>query len=179
MCRAVYRPRDAEHTVLHQVVSEHLEAFLRAAAEAGDGVGLPKFVERELLEFLACGVFERLARSTHDADRHILGVDRRGGLRPRGSQGADGNSEGASAGEQAPVVTGQLEALTVISEEVHRGEMERIERPDRRRERLERAGEDEGGEFHDAHSIQKLSDLVAVGAAEPAHVNPVPHLVLE
>jgi hypothetical protein len=34
----VYRPRDAEHTVLHQVVAEHLDAFLRAAVEAGDGV---------------------------------------------------------------------------------------------------------------------------------------------
>jgi hypothetical protein len=30
--RAVYRPRDAEHTVLHQVVAEHLEAFLGAVA---------------------------------------------------------------------------------------------------------------------------------------------------
>ena len=56
--RAVYRPRDAEHTVLHQVVAEHLEAFLRAAAEAGDGAGLPQFVEREFREFLTCGVFE-------------------------------------------------------------------------------------------------------------------------
>ena len=54
----VYRPRDAEHTVLHQVVSEHLDAFLRAAVEAGDGVGLPQFVEREVREFLTCGVFE-------------------------------------------------------------------------------------------------------------------------
>jgi hypothetical protein len=54
----VYRPRDAEHTVLHQVVALHLDAFLRAAAEAGDGVGLPQFVEREFREFLACGVFE-------------------------------------------------------------------------------------------------------------------------
>ncbi len=54
----VYRPRDAEHTVLHHVVAEHLEAFLRAAAEAGDGVGLPQFVEREFREFLLCGVFE-------------------------------------------------------------------------------------------------------------------------
>ena len=54
----VYRPRDAEHTVLHQVVDEHLEAFLREAAEAGQGVGLPQFVEREFREFLACGVFE-------------------------------------------------------------------------------------------------------------------------
>jgi transposase-like zinc-binding protein len=45
--RAVYRPRDAEHTVLHQVIALHLEAFLGAAAEAGDGAGLPQFVERE------------------------------------------------------------------------------------------------------------------------------------
>ena len=30
--RAVYRPRDAEHTVLHQVVAEHQEAFMRVAA---------------------------------------------------------------------------------------------------------------------------------------------------
>jgi hypothetical protein len=41
----VYRPRDAEHTVLHQVVALHLEAFLGAVAEAGDGAGLPQFVE--------------------------------------------------------------------------------------------------------------------------------------
>ena len=54
----MYRPRDAEHTVLHQVVAEHLEAFLDAVAEAGDGVGLPQFVEREFREFLLCGVFE-------------------------------------------------------------------------------------------------------------------------
>ncbi len=53
-----YRPRDAEHTVLHQVIREHLESFLRAAAEAGDGVGLPAFVEREFREFLTCGAFD-------------------------------------------------------------------------------------------------------------------------
>ncbi len=35
--RAVYRPRDAEHTVLHQVVAEHLEAFLEVVAAAGEG----------------------------------------------------------------------------------------------------------------------------------------------
>jgi hypothetical protein len=54
----VYRPRDAEHTVLHQVVAEHLEAFLDAVAAAGDGAGLPQFVEREFREFLTCGVVE-------------------------------------------------------------------------------------------------------------------------
>src|SRR3970282_1359375 len=54
----VYRPRDAEHTVLHQVIAEHLEAFLAAVAAAGDGAGLPQFVEREFREALTCGVFE-------------------------------------------------------------------------------------------------------------------------
>jgi hypothetical protein len=44
--------------VLHQVIGEHLEAFLRAAAEAGDGVGLPQFVEWEFRKFLTCGAFE-------------------------------------------------------------------------------------------------------------------------
>src|SRR5215470_17915205 len=56
--RAVYRPRNAEHTVLHQVIAEHLEVFLRRVAAAGDGAGLPQFVEREFREFLTCGVFE-------------------------------------------------------------------------------------------------------------------------
>ena len=50
--RGVYRPRDAEHAVLHQVIAEHLEVFLRAVAEAGDGAGLPQFVERDFPEFL-------------------------------------------------------------------------------------------------------------------------------
>ncbi|MBF8288004.1 MAG: hypothetical protein HW381_1112, partial [Candidatus Rokubacteria bacterium] len=54
----MYRPRDAEHTVLHQVVAEHLETFLGAVAEAGAGAGLPQFVEREFREFLRCGVYE-------------------------------------------------------------------------------------------------------------------------
>jgi hypothetical protein len=30
--------------VNHQVVAEHLETFLGAVAEAGDGAGLPQFV---------------------------------------------------------------------------------------------------------------------------------------
>src|SRR6266851_5555151 len=56
--RGVYRPRDAEHAVLHQVIALHLGAFLDAVAEAGDGAGLPQFVEREFREFLLCGVYE-------------------------------------------------------------------------------------------------------------------------
>jgi hypothetical protein len=54
----VYRPRDAEHTVLHQVVALHLEAFLEAVAAAGDGADLPRFVERGFRKFLTCDVVE-------------------------------------------------------------------------------------------------------------------------
>ena len=41
----VYRQRDAQHTVLHQVIAEHLEVFLSAVAESGEGGGLPAVVE--------------------------------------------------------------------------------------------------------------------------------------
>jgi hypothetical protein len=44
--------------VLHQVVARPLEAFLEAVTAAGDGTGLPQFVEREFREFLTCGVAE-------------------------------------------------------------------------------------------------------------------------
>jgi len=54
-----YRPRDAEHTVLHQIVREHLATFLHAAAERTGGDGLPAFVEREFRDFLSCGVWAR------------------------------------------------------------------------------------------------------------------------
>jgi len=51
----VYRPRDAEATVLDTVIREHRDDFLRAAADP-EGGGLPPFVEREFREFLTCGV---------------------------------------------------------------------------------------------------------------------------
>jgi hypothetical protein len=51
-----YRPRDAEHTVLHAIIREHLDAFLHEATARGDGDGPPEFVEREFRELLTCGV---------------------------------------------------------------------------------------------------------------------------
>jgi len=65
---SLYRPRDAEHTVLHQVISAHLETFLNAVADAGDGAGLPQFVEREFRKLLLCRLFEAgVARSRCEA----------------------------------------------------------------------------------------------------------------
>ena len=52
---APYVPRTAADTVLHGVVQEHLETFLATAAARTDGVGLPRFIERELRGFLRCG----------------------------------------------------------------------------------------------------------------------------
>ena len=51
---AVYRRREPEGTVLHQVVREHLLTFLEEAQETGRG--LPRFVERDFRHYLECGV---------------------------------------------------------------------------------------------------------------------------
>ena len=51
-----YQPRDTEHSVLHAVIHEPLEPFLREASDRGDGHGLPRFVEHEVRDFLGCGV---------------------------------------------------------------------------------------------------------------------------
>jgi hypothetical protein len=52
----VYRPLDAEHSVLYGVVREHLDAFLRAAEAGDESRDLPPFIEREFREFLTCGI---------------------------------------------------------------------------------------------------------------------------
>ena len=56
---ATYQPRDAQGSILHRVVRENLETFLREAADRTDGGGLPRFVEREFREFLTCGALGR------------------------------------------------------------------------------------------------------------------------
>ena len=52
MLPGVYEPRSAAGTVLHQVVRTHLERFLAETAAATDGVGVPRFIEREFRDFL-------------------------------------------------------------------------------------------------------------------------------
>jgi hypothetical protein len=72
--RSTYVRRRPEDTVLHQVVREHLETFLAEARLRGGGEGLPRFVERELRDFLTCGVLaEGFARfRCTDCQREIL-----------------------------------------------------------------------------------------------------------
>lgn len=57
---ARYRPRSPEGTVLHRVVRENLESFLAEARERSEhGFGLPRFVDDEFRNYLACGVISR------------------------------------------------------------------------------------------------------------------------
>src|SRR5262249_20882732 len=74
VARSTYVRRQPEDTVLHQVVREHLETFLAEARLRGGGEGLPRFVERELREFLTCGVLAKgFARfRCTDCQREIL-----------------------------------------------------------------------------------------------------------
>jgi len=50
-----YRRRRPEQGLLHSILREHLATFL-TRVDAGAGRGLPRFVRRELLRYLACGV---------------------------------------------------------------------------------------------------------------------------
>jgi hypothetical protein len=50
------RTAQPEDGVLYKVLQQHLETFLKQAAESHDGAGLPRFVEKELRAFLKCGV---------------------------------------------------------------------------------------------------------------------------
>jgi hypothetical protein len=55
---AAYQRRDPEGTVLYAVVAEHLDAFVRHARETY-AKPLPRYVERELSGYLACGLLAR------------------------------------------------------------------------------------------------------------------------
>jgi hypothetical protein len=50
-----YERRRPEEGVLYQALQNHLETFLRNAAEAHDGIGVPRFVEKELRASMKCG----------------------------------------------------------------------------------------------------------------------------
>ena len=105
--------RDTEHSVLHAVIREHLEPFLREVSDRGDGHGLPRFVEQEFREFLTCGVlaygFTRLRCRDCTLERLVpFSCKRRGfcpncGGRRMAERAAYSRRRGAAAGVGAPV----------------------------------------------------------------------------
>ena len=52
-----YQPRRPEESILYRVVAENIETFLARQKERGRIV--PRFVERELRDFLDCGILAR------------------------------------------------------------------------------------------------------------------------
>jgi Transposase zinc-binding domain len=53
---SAYVPRDPSTTVLYHVVADHLETFLASLDADPDTKGLPAYVERELYDYLQCGI---------------------------------------------------------------------------------------------------------------------------
>ncbi len=51
-----WRRREPQDTVLYQLLAAHLETFLARIEEDGTRAPLPRFVVRELHDFLKCGI---------------------------------------------------------------------------------------------------------------------------
>ena len=55
--RASYHRREPEKSVLYRVVLDNIETLLEEARSSSqDGSGYPKFVEKEMRRYLACGI---------------------------------------------------------------------------------------------------------------------------
>jgi hypothetical protein len=82
--RGGYQRREPEQTVLHELVSRHAQTMLAELRDA-DGRGLPRYVERELAEYLRCGIlahgFARVRCTTcHEEITELLGEAATAGL---------------------------------------------------------------------------------------------------
>jgi hypothetical protein len=53
---ATYEPRDPSRTVLYKVIADHLETFRASLDTDPDATGLPAYVQRELYDYLQCGI---------------------------------------------------------------------------------------------------------------------------
>ena len=83
---ATYAPRDPSRTVLYHVIAEHLETFLPSLDADPDATGLPAYVERELYDYLQCGIlahgFLRLGCDTCQHERLLAFSCKRRGFCP-------------------------------------------------------------------------------------------------
>jgi hypothetical protein len=83
--RGGYQRREPEQTVLHELVSRHAQTMLAELPDA-DGRGLPRYVERELAEYLRCGIlahgFARV-RCTTCHDEIVVAFSGKERLKPR------------------------------------------------------------------------------------------------
>src|SRR4030095_8229639 len=81
-----YEPRDPSQTLLYQVVADHLETFLASLDADPDAKGFPASVERELYDYLQCGIlahgFVRLGCDTCQHEMLLAFSGKRRGFCP-------------------------------------------------------------------------------------------------
>lgn len=65
-----YQPRDTAHSVLHAVIRDHLEPFLREGSDRGDGSGLPFSCKRRGF-CPSCGGRRMAARADYLVDEEL------------------------------------------------------------------------------------------------------------
>ena len=57
--RISYRRRQPEHTALYQIMRDRWPGVRAMCREAGDGQGLPAFIDRAFERYLSCGRLEK------------------------------------------------------------------------------------------------------------------------
>jgi hypothetical protein len=80
---------------------------------------------------------------------------------------------------QPRVIAGQLNRLPLAPKEVHRGQVQCVERSDGRGEGLQGPRQDRGRELDVCDAVQEIAHLVAVRSFQLARVHAGPDLVLE
>ncbi len=101
------------------------------------------------------------------------------GPRRRWSQPRNLDAECPRGGNQPIIITRKLHQFAASADEIHCGEMNRIQCSNADRKRLQRPTQREPGEFNHFDLTQYCLDLVLVGLTKSARPNAVPDLVFE
>lgn len=103
----------------------------------------------------------------------------RRGDRVRASDQRRLDSESRGRVEEAPVVARKLDRQAAYLQERHRSQMERIERPNRGRKRLERASQYRRGQLEQTHCTHDLARVLRQPWLGRPGMHAIEHLVLE
>ncbi len=89
------------------------------------------------------------------------------------------NAEALRHGDEPVVVAGERHALVLGPEKLDRGQVQRVERPNGERERVDRSGEDRGGQFKERDSTQELPSVLPVRGPQLSGMDARPDLVFQ
>ena len=98
---------------------------------------------------------------------------------PCGSYRVGRDAEAPRHFDHARVVRREAHVLSLLAQEVDRGEVQRVQCPDRGRERLESPCEHRSRQLEQRDPAEELTDILAMRPTEPTRVHAGPQLVLE